>query len=100
MENRNGYQPLKRTIPIPEPPTTGSNVVHPSRVVKITVNDGNELKDACYAVRKCMTNRERINNMSDEELYEFIVGDELERLKFENTSFHEHFLDWLQQDSN
>ena len=45
-----------------------------------------------------ITQRDRINKMSNEEFYNFIVGDELEYLKRRSTSFREDFLQWLDSD--
>lgn len=44
------------------------------------------------------TQRDRLNAMTNEELYEFLTGPELEVLKRRSTSFRDDFLWWLDSD--
>ena len=47
-----------------------------------------------------MTNRDKINSLSNEKLYEFITSSLLDILKYESTSFHDNFLKWLDEEYN
>lgn len=75
-----------------------SNNYETSEIKKFLENWLQEMLEIFPPVSLRRTQRDRLNAMSNEEFYDFIVGAELEYLKFRSTSFRDDFLVWLDSD--
>lgn len=75
-----------------------SNDFETSEIKKLIENWLQETLKSFSPVSLKPTQRDRLNAMTNKELYEFLTGPELEVLKRRSTSFRDDFLEWLDSD--